>query len=111
MYKLITGARDTDDLSIGFDRKRGRRQLELSDNKTQKGKFHLKIMLKDVFSFAEQQEKGTYGMSYKLTLTRNTDNAVLNKYNAINNAKIEINAIELYVPQYTPSISNHGILS
>ena len=33
-------------------------------------------MLKDIFGFAENQEKGTYGLSYKLTLTRNSENAV-----------------------------------
>ena len=27
-------------------------------------------MLKDVFGFAEHQEKATYGLGYKLTLTR-----------------------------------------
>ena len=44
-------------------------------------------MLKDVLGFAQHQEKGTYGLGYKLTLTRNSDNAVLNKGNAINNAE------------------------
>ena len=37
-------------------------------------------------------------------MTGNTDNAVLNKDNATNNAKIKINAIECYVPKYTPSL-------
>ena len=50
-------------------------------------------------------------MGYKLTLTRNTDNAVLNKDNAINNGKIKINAIEWYVPHYTPSMQQQSILS
>ena len=56
-------------------------------------------MLRDEFGFAEHQQKGTYGMFYRLTLTINTDNAVLDKDNAINNAKIENKAIEWYVPQ------------
>ena len=68
-------------------------------------------MLKDVFGFAKHQEKATYGLGYKLTLTRNTDNAVLNKDNAINKAKIEIIAIEWYVPQYTPSFPQQAIKS
>ena len=87
MYKLLSSSRDTDDLSIGFDRSRDKRKRELLDNKTQKGKFHLRIYPKDVFGFAEYQETGTFGLSYRLTLTRNTDNAVLNKDNATNNAK------------------------
>ena len=91
LYKLLTSSKGSDDLSIGFDRDRNRRQRELTNNKTQKGKYHLRIYLKDVF--AEYQEKGTYGMGYKLTLTRNTKNAVLNKDKAINLGRIKTNAI------------------
>ena len=111
MYKLLTSSKGSDDLSICFDRDRNRRQRELTNNKSQKGKFHVRIYLKDVFGFAEYQEKATYGLGYKLTLTRNSDNAVLNKGNAINNAKIKIIAIEWYVPHYTPSMQQQAILS
>ena len=111
MYKLLASCKGSDDLSIGFDRDRNRRQRELTNNKTQKGKYHIRIYLKDVFGFAEYQDKGTYGLGYKLTLTRNTDNAVLNKDNAINNGAIKINAIKWYVPHYTPSIQQQSILS
>ena len=111
MYKLLTSSKGSDDLSIGFDRDCNRRQRELSNNKTQKGKYHVRIYLKDVFGSAEYQEKATYGLGYKLTVTRNTDNAVLNKDNAINNGKIKINAIEWYVPHYTPSMQQQIILS
>ena len=110
MYKLITSAKDND-FSIGFDRDRGRRQRELSNNEIIKGKYHVRIMLKDVFGFSELQEKATYGLGYKLTLTRNTDNSVLNKDNAIHISKVKINVIEWYVPHYTPSISNQAIFS
>ena len=57
-----------------------------------------------MFGFAEHQETATYGLGYKLTLTRNTDNAVLNRANATNNAKIKIISLEWYVPHYTPSL-------
>ena len=87
MYKLLTSSKDSDDLSIGFDRNRGRRKNELSNNKTIKGKYHIRIYLEDIFGFAEYQEKGTYGLGYKFTLTGNTDNAVLNKDNAVANGK------------------------
>ena len=63
-----------------------------------------------IFGFAEHQAKGTYGLGYKLTLRRNSDNAVLNKGNAINNAQIKINSIHWYVPNYTPSLSQEKIL-
>ena len=45
-----------------------------------------------------------------MTLTRNTDSAVLKKDKAINNAKIKIFEVELYIPQYTPSIANQAVL-
>ena len=110
MYKLLSSSRDTDDLSIGLDRNRDKRKRELLNNKNQKGKFHLRIYLKNVFGFAEYQETGTFGLSYRLTLTRNTDNAVLNKNDATNNAKIKINGIEWYVPHYVPSIDEYNKL-
>ena len=111
MYKLLTSSRGSDDLSIGFDRDRNRRQRELTNIKTQKGKFHVRIYLKDIFGFDEYQEKATFGLGYKLTLTRNSDNAVLNKGNAIKNGKIKVNAEEWYVPHYTLSMQQQSILS
>ena len=90
MYKLLSSSKESDDLSIRFDRSRDRRKRELTNNKILVGKYHLRIYLGDVFGFTEHQETATYGLGYKLTLTRNTDNAVLNKANASNNAKIKI---------------------
>ena len=111
MYKLLTSSKGSDNLSIGFDRDRGRRQRELTNNKTQNGKYHIRNYLKDVFAFAEYQEKGTYGLGYKLTLTRNSDHAVLNKANATNNGKIKIKGLEWYIPHYTCSMQQQAILS
>ena len=62
MYKLITSSRDSDDLSIGFDRDCGRKQQELTNAKKIKGKFHVIIMLKEVFGFVEHLEKATDGL-------------------------------------------------
>ena len=56
MYKLITSSKGSDDLSIGFDRDRNRRQRELTNNKNIKGKYHVRILLKDVFDFSMHQE-------------------------------------------------------
>ena len=97
-------------MSIGFERDRNGRQRELTNNKFQKGKYHVGTYLKDVFGFAEYQEKATYGLGYKLTLTRISDDAVLNKGNAINNGKNKINAIAWYVPHYTFSMQQQSIL-
>ena len=110
MYKLLTSSRDSDDLSIGFDRNRGRRKNELTNNKNIKGKYHIRIYLKDFFGFAEHQEKGTYGLGYKLTLTGNTDNAVLNKDNAVANGRVKINSLDWYEPHYTPNLEEYNKL-
>ena len=45
MYTLISSAEDADDLSIGFDRRRERKKLELTINKNIKDKHHLRYML------------------------------------------------------------------
>ena len=110
MYKQSTSSRDSDDLSTGFDRDRNRRKRELTNNKNIKGKYHIRIYLEDIFGFAEHQEKATYGLGYKLTLTRASDNAVLNKTNATPIGKIKISSIEWYIPQYTASLIEQGIL-
>ena len=110
MYKLLTSSKDGDDLSIGFDRNRGRRKNELTNNKTIKGKYHIRIYLKDIFGFAEHQEKGTYGLGYKITLTRNTDNAVLNKDNAVANGRVKINSLDWYEPHYSPNLEEYNKL-
>ena len=111
MYKLLTSSKGSDGLSIGFVRDRTRRRNELTNNKNIKGKYHVRNYLKDIFGYAEYQQKATYGLVYNITLTRNNDNVVLNKGNAINIGKIKINAIEWYVPHYTPSIQQQSILS
>ena len=110
MYKLLTSSKDGDDLSIGFDRDRGRRKRELTNNKNNKGKYHTRVYLKHIFGFAEYQEKGTYGLGYKLTLTRNTNNAVLNKDNAVAIGRVKINSLDWYVPHYSPNLEEYNKL-
>ena len=111
MYKLITSSKDSNDLSIGFDNSCNKRRDELALNKNIKGKYHVKIMLKDVFGFAEHQEEATYGLGYKLTLTRNKDDAVIDKANAIADARIYIDHIHWFIPHFTPSIQQQSTLS
>ena len=108
MYKLITSARMTEVLSIGFDR--SRRKQELTNNKKLKGKYHVTIMLDDIFGFCENQHKAACGLGYRLTISRNSDNAVLNRGNAINNTKIKTKSIDWYVKHYTTSIEQQRIL-
>ena len=86
MYKWITSSRDSDDISIGFHRSIDARESELTNNRTTKANFHVRIYLEDIFGFAENQINCTYGLGYKLTLQRNSDNLVLNHRAGASNA-------------------------
>ena len=74
MHKLLSSSRDSDDLSIGFHRSIEAREGELTNNKANKGNYHFRIYLKDVFGFPEHKDNCTYGLGYKLTIQRNSDN-------------------------------------
>ena len=111
LYKLITSAKDTNALSIGFDHSRKRRRDEFTNNKNLEGKYHLRIMLKDVLSLAEQQEIATYRLGYKSTLTRSKDDAVIDKAAGSADARLKIDHLHWYVPRYTPSIQQQVMLS
>ena len=93
-----------------LDHNRDKRKRESTNNKNIKGKYHIRIYLKDIFGFAEYQEKGTYGHGYKLTLTRNTDNAVLNKDNAVAIGRVKIISLDWFVPHYSPNLEEYNKL-
>ena len=76
-----------------------------------KGKFHLTILLKDVFGFAKCQEQATYGIGYKLTLTGTENDAVIDKTGGITDARTKINNIHWFVPLYTTCIQQQSTLS
>ena len=82
----------------------------MTKNKNIKGNYDVRTYLEKVFRFVEHQETKIFGLSYILPLTRNTDNAVLNKSNATNNAKNKNNTIEWCVPHYTTSLEQCIIL-
>ena len=68
----------------------------------------MKNLLREIFGFSEHQQKA---IGYKLTLTRSSDNSVLNKAHATKIAKIEIIGIEWCVPHYTLSMEQQKIKS
>ena len=68
-------------------------------------------MLNDVFGFAEFQEKATYGLGYKLTLARKKDDSVLHKAGGIADARIKIDHVHWYVPDYISSIQQRSLIS
>ena len=107
LYRLLISSKDNEDLSIGFDRSRDRRKRELTNNRTIKGRYHVRIYLKDTFAFAELQEKASFGLGYRLTLTRNTDNADWNKANETNNGEIKHFSPDWYVPHFTQNLEEY----
>ena len=107
IYKVVTSSKDSDDLSIGFDRSHDRRKRELTNKKNIKGKYHTKIYLKNVFGYAECQDKGTYGLGYRFILTRNTDNAVLNKGSTVTSGRVKIDSLDWYVPHCTANLEEY----
>ena len=117
MYNLTSSSRDSDDLSIGFNRSNGVRERELSNNKQTEGNFHVRNFLKDVFGLAAHHDSCTYGLGYKLTLQKNSYNHVLSHPAGANDAanfalagRVIIDDIRLYVPHYTPNISNQKLM-
>ena len=107
----MTSAKVPNDLSSGFDHDRGERQHELFNSKNIRRKHHVRIILRDVFSSAEPQEKVTYGLRYNLTLTMNKNAAVLNKAEAIADAELSVKSLDWYVPHYTLSTERQVLLS
>ena len=67
MYKLLTSSQQTSQLMYGFEESTAIRRQELTNHKTEKGTFFVRIKLKDLFGFPDQ-EKITYGLAYSLTL-------------------------------------------
>ena len=107
----LLSAKDCDDLTIGFDRNRDNRQGKLTNNKNKKGNYLLRIMLRDVIGLVEHQEMSTFSSGYKLTLTRKNESSVLNKADPTNIGKSKMNAIQWYVPKYSPIVPQPAILS
>ena len=109
MYKLLTSNQQTSQLMYGFEESQATRRQELTNNKTEKGTFFVRIKLKDLFGFADQ-EKITYGLGYSLTLKRNNNNDSIIRDNGVDAAKIYIKDISWYNPHYTPSMENQQLV-
>ena len=105
MYKLLTSTKSTSHLMYGFEENLSVRRQELTNNKNEKGTFFVRIKLKDLFGFADQ-EKITYGLGYTLTLKRNNNNDAILRSVGVDAAKVVIKDIGWYIPHYVPSLEN-----
>ena len=93
----------------GFEESQATRRQELTTNKTEKGTFFVRIKLKDLFGFADQ-EKITYGLGYSLTLNCNTNSDAIIRTAGVDAAKINIKDISWYIPHYTQSMENQQLV-
>ena len=93
----------------GFEESTTIRKQELTNNKTEKGTFFVRVKLKDLFGFADQ-EKITYGLCYTLTLKRNSSNDAIIRGNGVDAAKVDVNDISWYIPHYVPSLENQQLV-
>ena len=109
MYKLLTSSQQTSQVMYGFEESTTIRRQELTNNRTEKGTFFVRIKLKDLFGFADQ-EKITYGLGYTLTLKRNSSNDIVFRTAAVIAAKVVVKDISWYVPHYVPSLKNQQLV-
>ena len=109
MYKLFTSNQQTSQLIYAFEESENTRRLEITNHKTEKGNFFVRIKLKDLFGFADQEEI-TYGLGYSLTLKRNNNNDPIIRDNGVDAAKIDIKDIAWYIPHYVPSSENQQLV-
>ena len=66
LYRRMTSAKGADDLSVRLDPGHGKRQQQLTNKKSVKGKYRVGRMLRHVFGFSKHQEKATHGLGNKL---------------------------------------------
>ena len=60
MIKLLTSTQQTSQLMYGFEESSTIRRQELTNNKTEKGTFFVRIKLKDLFGFADQKKNNLW---------------------------------------------------
>ena len=109
MYKLLTSSQQTSQLMYGFEESTTIRRQELTNKKTEKGIFFVRIKLKDLFGFADQ-ENITYRLGYTLTLKRNSSNDVIKRGAGVDAAKVVVKDINWYIPHYVLSLENQQLV-
>ena len=109
MIILLTSTYQTSQLLYGFEESTTIRRQELTNNKTEKRTFFVRIKLKDFFGFADQ-EKITDGLGYTLTSKRNTNNDVVFRTNGVDAAKVVVKDISWYISHYVPNSENQQLV-
>ena len=88
------------------------RREELTNDKEalQKGTFFKRIMLIDIFGFADH-DKRTYGVGYNLILLRDENDTVNFRDIRVAAAKVAINDISGLVEKFTPNLDNQELVA
>ena len=108
MYKCLTSGSQTSQLLYGFEESTTIRRQELTNNKNEKGTFFVRIKLKDLFGFADQ-EKITYGLGYTLTLKRNNNNDAIIRTAGVDASKVDVKDISWYIPHLHPVFKTNNL--
>ena len=87
------------DANLGFSA----RHHYVINNPVPKGSFSFRIPLKHIFGFCEDYNKIIYGMKQTLILTRDEDNNIIFRTNAVDAGKITLNRISWYMPKVIPA--------
>ena len=69
----------------------------------------MRIELKDLFGFADQ-EKITYGLGYPITLKRKNNNHPIIRTAGADVAKVVVKDISWYTPHYVPNLENQQLV-
>ena len=93
----------------GFEESVTIRRQELTNHKTEKGTFFVRIKSKDLFGFADQ-EKIIYGLGYTLTLKRNNNNDPIIRTAGVEAAKVVVEDISWYIPHWVPNLENQQLV-
>ena len=108
-YKLLTSQQQTSQLVYGFEESVTIRRQVLTNNETEKGNFFVRIKLKDLFGFADQ-ETITFGLGCTLDLKRKSSNDAIIRGDAVDSAKGDVKDISWYIPHYVPNLKKQQLV-
>lgn len=79
------------------------RQSWIIKSPQEKGRFQVRIPLKEVFGFCEDYAKVIYGLKQELTLKRKSDNDAIFKASAVDGGKVTLDNVSWYLPVVEPN--------
>ena len=87
------------------------RATALGTNKVSRSELHAKILIEDVFGFAENQVKATYGLGFEITMYRKIGSAILSRNAATPDSGATMHAINWFVSLCTPNENQQDFMN